>query len=131
MSIRLLVVAATAGLALVPAALGSQPRTTAPPPVVDVRVTITDSAISMSPRSAVRGAFARFILINLGTKPHALTLGTAKRGTGKQTGFSSSLRPKQQKVLLLFLDYRGRLPYFGSLPADRTKSGMKGVFTIT
>jgi hypothetical protein len=130
-SVRVLLAGAALAVALVPAARGAEPATTAPPPVIDVRVTITDSAITLRPKSAIRGAFARFILVNAGTKPHAFTLGTAKRGTGAQTGFSSSLRPKQQKVLLLFLDYRGRLPYFGSLPADRSKSAMKGIFTIT
>ncbi len=36
----------------------------------------------------------------------------------------------QQKILLLFLDYRGKVPYYGALPADRAKPGMKGIFTI-
>jgi hypothetical protein len=99
--------------------------TTAPPPVVDVRVTITDSAIRMSPKGAFRGDFARFILVNAGKKPHTFTFGGAKRGAGVQTGFTQPLKPRQQKILLLFLDYRGRIAYY-----DRANPTRKGIFTI-
>ena len=124
-------------MALVPAAHGTvrpqssaHPETTDPPPVADIQVKITDTRISVNPSSAERGAYARFIVRNVGTKPHSFTLGTAKRGTGSQTGFSRTVKPKAQKILLLYLDYRGRLPYYSSLPADRSKPGMKGTFTI-
>ncbi len=122
-------------MALVAAAQRAQsfgtPRTTAPPPVVDVKVTITDAAIRMSPKRAFRGDFARFILVNVGKKPHTFTFGGSKRGAGVQTGFSKLLKPREQKILLLFLDYRGRITYYGSLAADRVKPGMKGVFIIS
>lgn len=132
MTARLFALAAAACIALVPAAQGSaRPQTTAPPPVVNIKVTITDARIALSPPRAIRGSFARFILVNTGSKPHAFTLGTGKRGTGVQTGFSKELKPREQKVLLLFLDYRGKVPYLGSLPADRSKPGMKGFFTIS
>ena len=98
---------------------------------MDVKVTITDVAIKMSPKKAFRGDYARFILVNVGKKPHTFTLGGSKRGAGVQTGFSQPLKPRQQKILLLFLDYRGGVPYYGSLAADRAKPGMKGVFTIS
>ena len=84
----------------------------------------------MSPKRAQRGTMAQFILLNRGKKPHAFKLGHERRGTGTQTGFTTALKPREQQILLFFLDYRGKLPYFGSLPADRSKSGMKGVFTI-
>jgi hypothetical protein len=106
------------------------PQTTAPPPVVDIRVTITDRAVKMTPNSAYRGDYARFTLINTGKKAHTLAFGHGKRGTGVQTGFTAALKPSQQKILLLFLDYRGKVPYAGTLPADRTKARMKGSFTI-
>lgn len=109
----------------------ARPQTTAPPPVVDIRVTITDTAIRMSPKSAYRGDFARFTLVNVGKKPHTLTFGAGKRGTGVQSGFTAPLQPKKQRILLLFLDYRGRVPYHGSLTADRAKAGMKGFFTVS
>jgi hypothetical protein len=117
-------------VALVPAAQTSaQLRTTAPPPVVNIKVTITDTAISMSPKRAQRGDYAR--LVNLGKESHAFTLGNAKPSTGRQTGFTRMLRPKEETILLLFLDYRGPVAYFGTLAADRSKPGMKGFFTIS
>jgi hypothetical protein len=134
--LRFLPLAAVAAVALVPAAQGAQqrsesPQTTAPPPVVDIKITITDTRISVSPKGARRGDYARFILLNIGKRPHAFTLGGTKPGTGVQTGFSKLLKPKEQKILLLFLDYRGRIAYRGTLPADRSLPGMKGVFTIS
>ena len=108
-----------------------RPQTTAPTAVVDITVTITDTRISISPKRAARGNYARFVLLNVGTKPHTFAFGTAKRGTGVQTGFTRPLKPKEQKTFLLFLDYRGQVAYYGSLAADRSKPGMRGVFTIS
>jgi hypothetical protein len=132
--LRLLTLAAVSAAALVPAAQTSaRPQTTAPPPVVDIRVTISDAGINMSPKRAFRGVYARFILVNVGKKPHTFSLGAAAkhRGTGVQTGFTKPLKPGVQAILLLFLDYRGPVAYRGSLPADRAKPGMKGIFTIS
>ena len=123
--------AAISAVALVPAAqISAQPRTTAPPPVVTIKIMITDTAIKLSPKRAQRGAMGRFILLNLGKKPHAFTLGHERRGTGTQTGFSRLVKPGGQDILILFLDYRGTLPYLGSLAADRSKPRMRGTFTI-
>jgi hypothetical protein len=123
-----------AGAALLTAtaamAATSGPQTTAPPPVIDIRVTITDSAVRMAPKSGYRGDYARFSVINSGKKPHTLVFGRQRKGTGVQTGFTAALKPSQQKILLLFLDYRGQVPYAGTLAADRSKPGMKGTFTI-
>jgi hypothetical protein len=131
MKSRLLALAAVSAVTLLPAArVSAQPRTTAPPPVVNVKVTITDARITMHPRRAQRGTVARFILLNLGRKPHTFKLGHERRGTGTQTGFTKTLRPGQQSILIYFLDYRGKLPYVASLPADRSKPGMRGTFTI-
>jgi hypothetical protein len=130
--LRLFALAAASAVALVPAAQGSaRPRTTAPPPVVNVKVTITDTRIGVTPKVAQRGDYARFIMINVGKRPHTFTLGSTKHGTGVQTGFSKALKPNEQKTLLLFLDYRGQVAYRGSLPADRSLPGMRGVFTIS
>jgi len=128
---RLLALAGAFAAVLVPAAQSSaQPETTAPPPVVSVKVTITDAKITMTPKRAQRGSLAQFILLNRGKKPHTFKLGHERRGKGSQTGFTKALKPNQQSVLIVFLDYRGALPYVGSLPADRSKPGMKGTFTI-
>lgn len=129
MSTRVFAVAVLAAAALVPAA-HSQPQTTIPDVFVTIHVTITDSRISLDRRSAGRGDEVRFIMRNAGTKVHSFTLGNLKSGQGTQTGFSSTLKPKQQKVTLLFLDYRGPLPYRSILKHDVGKPGMKGTFTI-
>jgi hypothetical protein len=123
--------AAILAVALVPAAESAvQPRTTAPPPVANIKITITDSGIHMSPKIAQRGTIGRFILVNVGKKPHTFVLGHERRGTGTQTGFSKALKPHQQSVLILFLDFRGPIPYSGVLPADRNKPRMKGIFRV-
>ncbi len=118
-------------MALVPAAQSAvQPRTTAPPPVANIKITITDSGIRMTPKLAQRGTMARFIMVNVGKKPHTFVLGTERSGTGMQTGFTKALKPNQQSVLILFLDFRGAIPYRGTLPADRNKPRMKGIFRV-
>jgi hypothetical protein len=133
---RILSVAALLAVALVPAAhatarTSSQPQTTVPDVFVTVHVTITDSRIRLDRYSARRGDEVRFIVRNAGTSSHNFTLGsTSKRGAGRQTGFSRTLKPREQKFILLFLDYRGPLPYRSNMKIDLTKPGMKGTFNI-
>jgi len=108
----------------------ARPLTTAPTVFYNIHVTLTNSRIVLDRHNAPRGTYARFIIRNLDTRPHNFTLGKVRRGTGAQSGFSRTLAPRQKQILLLFLDYRGPIPYRGGLPADRSKPGMKGVFTI-
>lgn len=123
---------AVATVALVPAAQSvARPLTTAPPEVITVRINMSDTAFRVGPKSAPRGDLGRFILVNRGKKPHTFALGHTKHGTGSQTGFARTLKPGQQVVLILFLDFRGSLAYRGTLPADRTKAAMQGTFKIT
>ena len=116
-----------AAVALAPAAQS----TTAPPEVINVKITMTDTAFRVMPKSAPRGDIVRFILVNHGKKAHTFALGHTKHGTGSQVGFTRTMKPSQQAVLILFLDYRGLLPYRGTMPADRTRAAMKGTFRIT
>jgi hypothetical protein len=130
---KLLPILALALLAvgLVPGAQAIGPDTTVPDVFLNVHVTITDTRIKLDRRFATRGDEVRWIIRNTGTKTHSFTLGTtSKRGVATQTGFSSVLKPKEQKLNLMFLDYRGPLPYRSILPADRNKPGMRGTFTI-
>lgn len=133
---HLLVMGAVCALVLIPVGQSAArpqttaPQTTAPPQVWTIKITITDSAIRMSPKSAPRGDMGRFILVNAGKKRHAFSLGHLRHQTGSQTGFARTLNPGQQSILLLFLDYRGTLPYLATLPADRLKPAMKGTFKI-
>ena len=134
MNPRIFALAAIAAVAIVPAAHGTgsaRPDTTIPDVFLTIHVTMTDSRISLDRRSAGRGDEVRFILRNAGTKTHNFTLGgTQVKGTGRQTGFSATLKAKQQKLILLFLDYRGPVPYHSAIAADRSKPGMKGIFTV-
>ena len=131
MSSRLLVLGGALSVAAVVVAQGAaKSQTTAPPAIIPIKITMTDTAFSVTPKSAPRAAFGRFILTNRGKKAHAFTLGSEKRGIGIQTGFTKMLKPDQQAILVLFLDYRGRIAYRGSLPADRNKTRMKGFIRI-
>ena len=128
---RVLTVIAASATALAIAGPGlAQRQTTNAPQMMTVKVTITDDTITMKPNVVERGSNAIFILSNHGTKPHTLQLGDIKRGQGKKIGFASALKPNEQKTIVMFLDYRGQLPYFSSHPADTKKTGMKGVFRI-
>jgi hypothetical protein len=128
-------VAVLAAALVVPGALGTtrgaaRPNTTIPDVFLPVHVTMTDSRISLDRKSGHRGDEVRFTIRNAGTKTHNFTLGTTKRGQGYQVGFSTTLKPKQEKVFLLFLDYRGSLPYKSIVKADLKKPGMRGIFKI-
>lgn len=122
--------AVLAALAVVPVVRATAPQTTAPNVYVDVHVTLTDSRIILSRHSAPRGTDARFIVRNVGKRPHSFTLGSVARGLGTQTGFDKVFRPNERQTVMLFLDYRGKLPYYSKLKADRKKPGMKGVFVV-
>jgi hypothetical protein len=131
--VKLSLFALAATLAVLLASAGqsfARPTTTAPPPIVSIKVMITDSKIAMIPKRAQRGVMAQFILINRGAKPHTFKLGHERHGTGTQTGFTRTLKPSSQSIFIYYLDFRGKLPYLAPLPADRSKPGMKGVFTI-
>ena len=105
------------------------PATTDPTVFTEIAVTITDSRITVTPDHVERGEYARFVVHNLGRKPHTFTLGSTKgRGSGVQTGFSRMVKPQSEKILLLYLDYRGKLPYHSALKEDLKKPGMKGIF---
>ena len=135
----LFAVAALSAVALVPAAQGTAagPLTTAPNVFDDIQVTITDHHLTVSRLHGNRGDVGRFVIHNAGTKTHTFMLGRYAHGTGQnaqglgkshygvQTGFATSVKPKQQKTFLLFFDFRGPVPF----KADGGKTG-KGTFTI-
>ena len=125
----LLVIAMLVGLSL---AVGAQarPQTTLPGLAIDIRVVITDTRIVLDRHSAPRGVEARFAIRNTGTKAHNFTLTGPKVSKGRHQGFSRTLKPGQHLNVRLFLDVRARQTYFGGLPADRLKPGMRGSFVI-
>lgn len=120
-----LVVSALLVAAFAPAA-PARPQTTSPSIFINVHVTISDTKITLTPNVAPRGSDARFLLRNIGTKAHLFTFGSTKVGSGFQTGFTRLVKPNTRQILLLYLSYRGTLPYF----VDDARSGMKGRFTV-
>jgi hypothetical protein len=121
---RILVVAALVALAVTPVA-ASQGVTTAPDVFISIHVTLTDSKVIVSPKSAPRGAAARFIVRNVGKKVHTFTV-----RTGSLTGFSRAFKPGGHAILLLYLSYRGVLPYYGGTTFASTPKPMKGTIIV-
>ena len=118
-------VAASAALSLAIATPAlSRPQTTNPGAFETVRVTITDNSISVKPKVSGRGVTGIFVITNRGTRKHTWVIGDVKRGPGKNIGFTRTLRPGQQQSVVMFLNYRGVLPYY--IP----DTAIKGVFTI-
>ncbi len=118
-------------LSLVVAAPGfAGPHTTNAPPILTIKVTLTDHSITVRPNSAARGTNSIFILTNRGTKTRTWLLGDVARGPGKKIGFATILAPNQQKTIVMFLDYRGPLPYSSSPTPGATKGVLRGTFTI-
>jgi hypothetical protein len=117
-----------AAVALVVATPGmTRSQTTNAPAILTIKVTIGDSAITMRPSSAARGTNCIFVLTNRGKRTQRWVLGTPRRGQGKTIGFATNLTPDQQKTIVMFLDYRGLLPYSSSAAGGRV---LKGTFRI-
>ena len=68
--------------------------TTSPDVYISIHVTLTDSKVIVSPKTAPRGADARFIVRNVGTKVHNFTV-----RTGSLTGFSRVFKPGEHAIL--------------------------------
>ena len=109
----------------------ARPATTAPLYVLTVHVTITDTRITLDRHKAPRGVEVRFVIRNLGARPHNFTLTGRNPAASGRAGLTKTVKPRQQGVLRLFADYRGKAPYFDSLPADRGKPGMRGFFVVS
>lgn len=104
-------------------------RTTAPDSYVNIKVTISDTKLTVSRHEGPAGSDARFILHNVGKEPHTFQLGTAKRGIGFQSGFNTLVKPGQRKIMILYLDYRGAtVPFF--VVGDRNNPAMSGIFKV-
>ncbi len=129
MRTRNLAVAATALSLLVAAPAFARQDTTNAPPILTIKVTITNHSITVKPNSAARGTNSIFVLTNRGTKRQTWLLGDTTRGAGKKIGFASILAPNQQKTVVMFLDYRGPLPY-SIAPSPGAKATAHGTFTI-
>ena len=127
--LRAIALGVVLGAILVPSAV-ARPQTTAPNVFVNIHVTLTDTKVILSPKTAPRGSDARFIVKNTGTKPHSFTLGSSVLGANLQSGFTRTLQPKQSKILLLYLNARGALTYYGGATAKKSTPKMKGIFVV-
>jgi hypothetical protein len=105
-------------------------HTTAPNIYVNVNVTLTDTKVTVSPTSAPRGSDARFIVRNVGSKPHLFTIGSLRYGTGVQTGFTRVMKPGAHGVFLVYLDYRGLMRYYSDIGANARTPTYKGTFAV-
>ena len=118
------------GVAVAAAALavaGSASGTTNVPAIFTVKVNIYDARLTMSPNHAIRGSTITFVMINRGKKTHTFQIGDVKRGAGYGQGFKQTLRPNQQFQKVMFLDYRGKMPFTTRVG---TRIVARGTFTI-
>jgi cytochrome c6 len=88
---------------------------------VTIKVTILDTRIALSKKTAVAGKVV-FVVKNAGKKLHTFTVG------GKKTPV---LKPKKQTKLIVTFTKAGSFPYGSTLAADRKVKGLKGVFKVT
>jgi hypothetical protein len=104
--------------------------TTQPSVFVPIHVTISDSKVTISPKSEPRGSTARFIVKNTGSKPVTFSVGKESPGLGVRFGFRTVLRPGAGKTLLLYLAARGRVPYYVGGSYGRAKASQKGQLVV-
>ncbi len=119
--VALLVVAALAA----PATSSSATATTAPDLTIDIKVTLTDSAITLSQTSVKRGQYGRFVVRNAGTRRHDFTFLTPRNVVVART---KVLRPGERGIVIIDLLYRGR--YQVASVVDKKAIG-RVVFRVT
>jgi hypothetical protein len=101
----------------------ARPLTTKPIYTLTIRVTITDTRVTLDPHSAPRGIQARFVIKNTGSRAHTFSL----NGRISTPRFSRTVKPHQQDVVRRFLDFRGKVTY----RSDQGNPGMRGLFVIS
>jgi hypothetical protein len=134
MKFRLIALVAVLLVALVPTGAGvARTRTTEPTEIIRINVTLTDTKLTLSRKSADRGTQVDFWVRNLGRRPHDFTFEAEGAAALSAQGFSTgAVKPHGKAVVLqLFMDYRGRFEVLSALPADKNKPRMKTIFTIT
>jgi uncharacterized cupredoxin-like copper-binding protein len=120
------IIAAVAAIAA-PVAL-ARPTTTEPGVLYKVRVTVTDTKITVGHSDYVRGAVIQYRIRNLGTKPHAFMIGDRETIKGER---SPTIKPGGTGILLVVYQARGRYDFFSPLRYDRAKPGMRGSIVIS
>lgn len=93
--------------------------TTEPAIQINVKVTLTDTAITLSRYRARRGWAAHFIITNAGRKPHTVDIGGL---------VSKVIKPGGKATVSASLDERGKYPFFVKLNAAGPRH--RGVFVV-
>jgi hypothetical protein len=96
----LLGLATAAVLTAIVAPVGT--ATTEPAVQITIRVTLTDTSISMSRLTARRGWGGHFVIRNTGKKPHSVDIG------GLRTG---KIKPGGRAVIKASFETRGKYPF--------------------
>ena len=93
--------------------------TTEPAVQITIKVTLTDSTITMSRLTAKRGWGGHFVIRNTGKKPHSVDIG------GLRTG---KIRPGGRAVIKASFETRGRYPFRVILNSSGAKH--TGIFRV-
>lgn len=113
----LLCVAFVAALTVIAVPAGT--ATTQPAIQITIKVTLTDSSISMSRLTAKRGWGGHFVIRNTGKKPHSVDIG------GLRTG---AIKPGQKALIKASFETRGQFPFKVILNSSGTKH--TGIFRV-
>lgn len=127
---RILALAAVLVVALVPAATGlARTHTTEPGEIIKVRVTMTDTRMTVSDTTVERGQQVDFWVRNLGRRTHDFTFQGVGAAALSNLGLSTGpIKPRKTVVLQLYMDYRGKFALVSKM--DPNKSGLKKTFTV-
>jgi hypothetical protein len=125
----LLLLALLVALLVAPAA---QPevRTTAPDVYVTTFITLSNSKVTVSPKSAPDGSYLRLVVTNVGSKPQRFSFDYTLLASGKHTGFDVVFQPHHHRIFLLELEAEGRLSYFSGSSFDGASGSQRGVFVV-
>ncbi len=129
MRMGLFLATALLGAAFAPLALSGR-QTTNPSIYVTIRVTLTSSAVVVTPKDPPRGSMGRFVMRNLGTKPVTFSLGSDTPGLGFKFGFKSVVKPGTEKIRIVYLSTRGKIPYHIGASFSGAKARAKGLLEV-
>jgi hypothetical protein len=118
MKTKLLVgLAAAAVLTAIVAPVGT--ATTEPAIQITIRVTLTDSSISMSRLTAKRGWGGHFVIRNVGKKSHSVDIGGLR---------TAAIKPGGKAVIKASFETRGKYPFKVILNSSGSKH--TGIFRV-
>ena len=93
--------------------------TTEPAIQITIKVTLTDSSITMSRLTAKRGWGGHFVIRNTGKKPHSVDIGGLRTGT---------IKPGGKAVIKASFETRGKYPFKVILNSSGAKH--TGIFRV-